>query len=371
MPALARGQENTESILNWFLTVNNVLTDAFEVGYRIFDLTAGLPGTQIFPVTPGDYEPVTAPPGNFSTGSYYAYDNGNAQGYTPGLAQPIGTHRIEWRWKISGAAPYQSGFEDFEVLVQSAGSSAETYCSVQDIRDEGITVAMADDAKVLSYIETWQQFIDRACRQWFNARAMILEVDGNDGDSLFFSVPIIQIDYLKLNHSAENLDESLFRAYTGRLYPDDRRNPRIKLIGPGESRNIYVPASRLTGRLKFLKGRQNQEIKGIFGYTEADGSTPKLIRRALIKLVIEKLTAPIFEDPGAVSPVPSVPPILGPILEEETDDHRIKYGQAGGATVPRRAGLSGITQDTEILDILKLYKGPMGVGAPAHWGNDW
>lgn len=368
MPALSRGQENDQGILNWFITVNGVLTDAYEVGFRIFDITAGLPGTQIFPATPGDYEPVTAPPGNFSVGSYYAFDNGNAQGWTPGLAEPIGTHRIEWRWKISGAAPYQSGQEDFEVLVQSAGSSADTYCTVQDIRDEGLDASVADDAKVLAYIETWQQFIDRACRQWFNARAMILQVDGNDADALFLSVPIIQVDYLKINNSAEELDANLWRAYTGRVYPDDRRNPRIKLVGPDEWRNIYVPASRMPGRLKFRKGRQNQEIKGIFGFTEENGSTPKLIQRALIKLVIEKLSAPLYSSGGSSSTVPA---ILGPILEEETDDHRIKYGQAGGETSARRTGLSGITQDPEILDILRLYKGPIGVGAPAHWGYDW
>ena len=43
MPALARGQENTPSIINWFITVNNVLTDAYEVGYQIWDITGGLP----------------------------------------------------------------------------------------------------------------------------------------------------------------------------------------------------------------------------------------------------------------------------------------------------------------------------------------
>jgi len=364
MPALARGQENAPSIVNWFITVNGVLTDAYEVGFRILDITGGLPGTQIFPTTPGDYENVSSLPGKFSVGSYYAYDNGNAQGWTPGLAEPIGTHRIEWRWKISASAPYQADSEDFEVLAASAGSSADTYCSVQDIRDEGITSAMADDAKVLAYIEAWQAFIERACRQWFNARQVVFSVDGNDSDTLFFSVPIIQIDYLKINGNTVELDEDLFKVYSGRDFPDSRGNPHISLVGPDYYRDIYT-APLIDGRMKFRKGRQNQEIKGIFGYTEADGSTPKLIKRALMLLVVEKLTNPMYPDPA--SPITPSPSGAGSVLEEWTDGHKIKYGTRGGEVSERKPGLSGITTNVEILDILKLYKGPIGIGAPSHW----
>jgi hypothetical protein len=111
-----------------------------------------------------------------------------------------------------------------------------------------------------------------------------------------------------------------------------------------------------------LKGRQNQEIKGTFGYVEEDGSTPKLIKRALTLLVIEKLTRPAYS--GSAGPsVP--PPILGTVIEEETDGHRLKYSQEAQAT--RNFGLSGITNDPEILDIVKLYRAPIGIAAPAHW----
>lgn len=364
MPGIAREQENTPSLINWFTTVNGVLTDMFLVEFQLWDISGGLPGTVIFP-TPGDagdWEDVTAAPGRYSVGHYYAYDNTLVQGWTPGIAEPLGTHRIKWQWKVSALAPYQSDSEDFEVLVQSAGSSTDTYISVQDVRDEGLLIADYPDARVLAYIEVWQAFLDRACRQWFNARTMILEVDGNESDTLFFGVPIISIDYVKLNTSTEELDTTLYRVYNAQRYPDDRRNPKICLVGPDAYQDIYV-APIVPGNFKFMKGRKNQEIKGTFGFVEEDGSTPDLIKRALLMLVIEKLTNKPY---GAADS--SLSPTLGALLEEKTDDHSRKYAHAGGETARRRPGLTGITNNQEILDILKLYRAPIGIAAPTHWG---
>lgn len=367
MVAIARGQENTSDRINWFITVNSVLTDAAEVGFRILDITGGLPGTQVFPVAAGTFEPVTTAPGKFNVGSYHAYDNGGGVGWTPGLAEPLGTHKIEWRWKTFAGSAFQLGAEEFEVLNESAGSSDDTYCTLADIRAEGITPAMADDQKVLDTIAVCQEFLDRACRQWFIPKQLVLGIDGTDSDTLHFGVPIILIDSIKLNNSPDILDPTYFRVYNQRVYPDDRRNPRIKLIRADEIRDIYTSPHPFD-RLKFRKGRQNQQIIGSFGFLEPDGTTPKLIKRALCKLTILKLQKPLFVDP-AVQPaaIPPAPPIVGPLIEEETDDHRQKYAQAGGTIAPRRPGLTGITDDQEILDIIALYKAPIGVATPAHW----
>jgi len=362
MPALAREQANTPSILNWFITVNGTLTDAYEVGFQIWDISGGLPGIQRFPVTPDAWETVTDTAGAFTVGSYYAYDVAEARGWMPGLTEPIGTHRIKWRWKITLPAPYQSEAEDFEVLVQSAGSTADTYINVDDIRAEGLLEADYSDVQVLSYIETWQAFLERACRQWFVPKAMILEVDGNDSDTLFFGVPIISVEYLKINGGVDEVNPLLYRVYSGRNpMQDDRRNPKISLTRSSEWVDIYT-APLVYGEPRFRKGRMNQVVKGIFGFTESDGSTPKLIQRALTKVVIEKLTTPIY---GGASGV-AVPPIISSVLEEKTDGHSIKYGSA----VPfkdRKLGLSGMTADPEVLDIIKLYKAPFGIATPAHW----
>jgi hypothetical protein len=365
MVAIAREQENTSSLINWYTTVNGVLTDMYEVGFKILDLTAGLPGTQIFPATEGNYEDATNAPGKFSTGSYYAYDNTAGAGWTPSAGANIGTWKICWRWKRTASSPYQEGGEEFEMLASSAGSSVDTYCSVADIRSHGVTVAMADDDTVLSYLKMTQALLERATRQWFTPRALTLLLNGNDSYTLFFGIPIITIDYVKLNNSTQELETNLYRVYNSRSYPDDRRNPRIRLIQPYEYRDIYSQPN--VTQLRFLKGAKNQEVKGTFGYVEEDGTVPLPIKRAHCKLTVEKLGKPLVSDPTGLGP--TLPSILGPLLEEETDDHRVKYGAVGGGTTARRPGLSGITQDPEILDIIKLYKAPLGLATPAHWGH--
>ena len=361
MVAIARGQENTTSLINWFISVNCVLTDAFEVGFQVWDISGGLPGTQVFPATPGDWEVVTDAPGKFSVGSYYAYDNGNAQGWTPGIAEPLGTHQIKWRWKITAGSPYQSNLEEFEVLVESAGSSADYYCSVQDVRDAGVTEAQADDAAVLASIKLWQQVLDRACRQWFNYKTLTLTFDGNDSDTIFFGVPIVQITSLKINDDTADLATTLYKVYSGReTWPDDRRNPRIKLVR--NTTNIF--SGYTDNQMMFRRGRQNQVVSGIFGYTESDGTTPEPIRHALCRLVTQKLLSPAV--PTASSPL-TYPPILGPLLEEWTDGHKVKFAQAGGQVNKRRSGLTGLIQDPEVLDIITLYRAPVGVATPTDW----
>ena len=44
-----------------------------------------------------------------------------------------------------------------------------------------------------------------------------------------------------------------------------------------------------------------------------------------------------------------------------------KFGWAGGELSKRRPGLSGITNDQEIHDIIKLYKNPLGIATPVDW----
>jgi len=364
MVAIAREQENESEMINWFVAIGGVLTDAYSVEYRIYDISGGLPGTQVFPVTEGEYETVTTGEGHFSTGSYYAYDNTAVTGWTPTVTQTVGTHRIEWRWKALVTSPFQCGTEDFEVLISSVGSSGDTYISIQDLRDEGLLEADYSDTIILTSIELWQAMIERITRQWFTPRTLVLSVDGTNCDTLHFGVPIIEIEYLRLNNSTTDLNTDYYRVYNGSSYPDDRRNPRIKLRSLSEYSDIYTaPASSRS--MIFRKGRQNQEIKGTFGFVESDGQPPKPIQRALTKLVIEKLVNRAYTPPN--TPHPFMPPIVGgTMIIEKTDGHSREFSDNRKMGYRRPLGFDGITFDPEILDIIRHYRAPIGIASPAH-----
>lgn len=237
------------------------------------------------------------------------------------------------------------------------------YITVADIRALGITQVMFPDSAVLAAIKTWQQFIERATRQWFYPLELEMWVDGTDSDAIHFGVPVISISELRLNGDTAPLNPNYYRVYNSLISPADRQNPRVKLIDSFTgNRDIYTAPIK-DGKLQFRFGRKNQYIKGVFGYIEPDGSVPWLIKRALTLLVVEKLTKPVFIDPANPPPLP--PPLFsGVVIEEWTDGHKIKYAQSGGELNPRAPGLAGITDNPEVLGILKLYRAPIGVATP-------
>jgi len=233
------------------------------------------------------------------------------------------------------------------------GDASSLYVSVDEIRAEGVTVAVADDDRVLTLIRTWQGFIERITRNWFQARVMDFRVDGNGTRLLQLPFPIISVTALYLNDETDALDASAYVVYNGRggeTGPDNRRNPRIKLIS-GET-SIFEgtgPVNRWGD--VFEVGEQNQRLVGSFGYVEADGSTPEAIKYALKKLVVRS-SRPMASSGGSAGPA-------GPVIEEETDRHRKRWADPFvGAKVWTTTG------DLEVDEILAAHRAPMHVGAP-------
>lgn len=240
------------------------------------------------------------------------------------------------------------------------------YITVADIRAAGLTDTTAyPDAAVDASILLWQEALDRMCRQWFEPRNLTIKLDGTDSDTLHLGVPIITVEYLRINDNAADLDPSYYRVYSAAGYPDDRRNPRIKLRTLSEQADIYT-APLDSHLLRFRKGRHNQEVKGDFGFVEPGGATPALIKHALTKLVIEKLTHPIPVPSSGAPPMPPPPVVAGALLEEWTDGHRVKYADVFRFTETRPSPFTGITSDQEILAIIRMYRAPLGMAAPAH-----
>lgn len=363
MPALVRGEVSdcSNPKLDVFVKDQGGLPiNVSELSFQIFDKVTN-PGTpvQIYPTSGRQSVDLTAcPVGNrLETGRYVAV-------YSVPLTVAIGTHEIRWYTKLSSGSPEQTFAEEFEILSESTLLSDQYYVSVSEVRALGINTDPPDDAQIQSSICLWQQVIERVTRQWFRPIELEMYLDGTDSDTLHFPVPIISIEEIRINDETSALDTEMYRVYNGVILPDDRKNPRIKLIDYwGYKRDIYTAQDR-TSRKRFYKGRQNQYVKGVFGYVEADGSVPKLIKRALLKLVVNDLGKPIVDTGICLVP----PPITtGNVQEEWIDGHKIKYQISGGELKPRAPGLAGLIDDPEVQRIITLYKAPIGMATPANW----
>lgn len=362
MPALSPGisSDCASPVLDIFTTVNGVPADVSKLQFQIFEKVSNptVP-QQVYPA--GGRQNVNlqdCPTGGRLGQGHYVAD------WTVPQDSIIGTHEIRWFLKLFPNSEEQTFQEEFEVLAIPA---PETYISVQDVRDAGLTDETAfPDAKVHSEIVIWQTFIERATRQWFRPRTLEFNFDGTDSDTIHFGIPIISIEALRINDDPNDLESDKYQVYSEIVYPDDRHNPRIKLVNGRDTTDIFTQPFQERRRI-FRKGRQNQYVKGVFGYVEEGDQPPEMIKRAMTKLVIEKCANPLYVDPSATAPAP--PPLLtGLVSEEWTDGHKIKYGaQRGGARNPRRPSpWSGITEDPEIQDIILMFRAPIGIATPAN-----
>lgn len=340
-----------------FIRKQGLLIDPAILEYQIFDLIGGPPGTQIFPATPGQRALVNLAPcptgERISLGHFVAlYSVPNTVG--------VGSHRIKWFFSETIGGRAFSFEEEFEVCAVAPPPSGPYYITVQDVRDAGIDATIASNTEIETQLNINQQFIDRATRQWFDSRALTLVLDGNTSDTLYLPVPIISVSSLAINDSENVLDPDRYRVYNGRDLPDDRWNPRIKLRRG--SVHLFQDPFRSDHPPLFRKGRHNQTVVGEFGFTEADGGTPELIKRCLLLLVIEKLANPPF---GSSAPGVARGPV-GNVLRETTDGHTVQFTFVKFGDT--RAGWSGYTMNREVHIILGMYKAPIGIAAPsARW----
>lgn len=186
------------------------------------------------------------------------------------------------------------------------------------------------------------EFIDLQTRQWFEPRTKTFRFEGKNSNVMFFSVPIISISAIRMNDETVPVSLSDFEVFSG---VDNRRNPRIKLrTGSG---TVF---SENFGRA-FVRASYS-EFDGSYGFVEADGSTPLLIKDATLMLTTTYLKTPL----GSGSALTGV----GPKKREKVDLHETEYFQPDDV----RGGATGaISGDIAVDRILKMYRGPVGIGA--------
>ena len=345
-------------------------TDVAELSFQVFDVsddTKALNPVQVYPAVEGDKQAVdvdNACPtgGKIRTGQYVG-------AWSVPATASFGRHELRWFWKWEvGGAEYTSAVP-LEVLSSAGFVQGPFYCSVADMRDEGLTVAQASDARVLQTIHIASRYIEKVTGRFFEARRVQMRIDGRGHSNLVLHQPIILMEEIRVlaTYTPDPLttinadDRDTFKVYnrhlSGMIHPDDREDPRVALVFG----DLSVP-----GVPQFYDGAQNVELDGVFGYTDPDGSpwgaTPELIRRACILIVLRDVWK------GTDTTNRDDYTSRHRITQEKTRDQSITRSPVGGSGASG-GGIGGgrlgtaFTGDPEIDRILALYIRPLMLGA--------
>jgi hypothetical protein len=326
-----------------------------------FTINLSEDGTEVFGADVTDYA--------HDVGVYPVWDPGTDLGWLVDVA--VGNYEVRWTYLDIDGVTARTHTQRFRVEATGLGVPFWAYIDPKDLTDEGACPADLSNDRMISLIKRCQQYIERETRQLFRPFHTTLTIDGNQSDTLFFGMPIIGIESIKINGSTDALDQDTYKVYNSPVtetsamgwLPEDRRhNPMIRMAdsGHGESPiywgqgggQFFMPG-------KFAAGHQNQVVKGVFGYLEPDGSTPELIKYAMLRLVYAN--TPRLEVGANMSTSP-----MGPIQHETTDRHSITYGYN-----PKVVSSSALSTSAEVQEILRKYRAPIGIAAPSpawSWG---
>lgn len=205
------------------------------------------------------------------------------------------------------------------------------YATVADLRAEGVTDVVADDARLTLLLDEASRLIDQVTGQFFEPRTLVLRLPGTGAPSVYppyFPIRIDELSDWDLPLDVSQLDVSGAPVLAG------NDGPRI---------------TRLRGFFSY--GARNVRVAGRWGYTEHDGSaegrTPLAIRRATILLALRWLV-PLGEDDGASR--------RRRIVSERTRDQAVEYSDA-------KAGERSLTDEPEVDGLLWPYVRHSRMGA--------
>ncbi len=163
------------------------------------------------------------------------------------------------------------------------------YCTIAEVRAEGLVAADAADARVTATIALAGAYIDKMTGQFFEKTREVVKLDGNGTDVLQLPVPIVGgaiddvIHTITVWDSSITVDVDNITLYnqSGRT-KDDRNNPKIVFVG---STGTWLTSV-------WSRGDLNIEIDAEWGYVDWDGSvtwtTPVLIKDVCLALVMRE-----------------------------------------------------------------------------------
>ncbi len=334
------------------------LVDALRVEYQVLDVSTSekrIAPVQVFPPVAGDWALADLRPcpdgDRLSKGRYVGR-------YRPGDTEPEGAHEVRWRWRLAETTAEQHSVTPFDVLADPRDAVGSGYCSLADLRAEGVSETDASRERLVSLVAMATRYIEEVTDRFFEPRFLTFRLDGKDSPDLLLSEPVIAIDEVRIVSpwivggvwypGAINVYNR--HLSMGLVKPDDRDAPRVSLV------RIAVPPSMRPGFISdliFPRGTQNVEVKGVFGYTDPDGSTtggmPRLIREVCKRLVVREL--PRLRDVDA------------------REDAQKRYRLTQEKTREQMYTLEALrlhgafTGDPEIDNLLVMFKRPADLGA--------
>jgi hypothetical protein len=131
-----------------------------------------------------------------------------------------------------------------------------------------------------SLIDMASNFIEWVTGWWFEARDLVIDIDGRGTDILQVPVPIISISQIQAvdpsyTPGTEDIDLESVLVYNRHLTqnltnPDDRKNPKIAFVMSSLSSHPFQIYN-------WPHGHQNIRLTGRFGYTEYDPTSARSI----------------------------------------------------------------------------------------------
>lgn len=344
-------------LLQFFYQENGVLQDVEALSFEIFDYA----GTSKHDSGALDLTLCSETGVKLGTGRYAAdVDIGS-------LSLTAGTHRITWSYDATAGGPTKKWSQTFEVLDDSAYNTGLGYRSYTDSSELvnntaflGSTIAGLQELGL--EIAIW---IENLTGRYFEPRFATFLYNSSGSGAIPIQEPIIGIESVNIVSGGVleyllEIDKSSLVVYNRHLQVspgggfmhdyDDRDNPRIEFVtdlDPGPDSARFITQGR------FPSGRQNIEIKGVFGYTDPDGThigtRSRILKRVAGMLALRRFLDPFAQDVSVSQPAR--------IREARTRDQQVKYGGVADGSV------GPITGDRTIDDLLMILMRPPHYGA--------
>lgn len=276
------------------------LAAPFALAYEILDLSS--PAKQNNPTIVVARTSVNLTSDRVRVGQYVArWTVGNAS---------LGRHMVVWYMTLTDGATEVSWSRSFEVVANAAllPTGQRLYAMLSDIRCEGIG-PMVTDLRILGTIADCSQRLETWTHREFFPHYKELVIDAEPLKAIHFDeaiVGMVDLGIVEPTYTYARTSYVVYNRYLrqGLLQPDDRQSPRLEFRMSDSLYGLtaleYLMPAHVgsstwgsTTRLINRKSPQRLTCKGVFGYTEFDGSPegklPRDVQRVIMMMVLRDL----------------------------------------------------------------------------------